>query len=235
MTVSALPNHLAQSESQGAHPGQPVAQFECGPYRNFVYLAVAWKARCALVIDPARELEPILEALATHGLELTGIVLTHTHHDHISGVPGLLERHPGLPVHVHPLDLHRLPAAYHSQVRPIEDGYRIPLGPGSADELQVIHAPGHSAGELCLLLETHEERYLFTGDTLFIRDCGRTDLPTGNDAQMYQTLQRLKTLAPDTLILPGHHYTRECASRLATELTSSPPLLAKSIEELAAL
>lgn len=235
MTASELPPHLAQSESQGAHPGQPVAQFECGPYRNFVYLIVDWRERCALVIDPARELEPILGALAAHDLRLVGIVLTHTHHDHISGVPGLIERYPELPVHAHPLDLHRLPEKYHSKVRPIECGDRIPLGPGSADTLQVIHAPGHSAGELCLLLETQTESYLFTGDTLFIRDCGRTDLPTGDDAQMYQTLQRLKTLDPDIIILPGHHYTRECASRLASELVSSPPLLAKSVEELAAL
>ena len=103
-----------------------------------------------------------------------------------------------------------------------------------------IHTPGHSAGELCYRLEATDLKgelrtYLFTGDTLFIRDCGRTDLETGSNAQMFESLQRLKKFPPDTVILPGHHYVRECASTLSREMETSPPLRCASIQELEAL
>jgi glyoxylase-like metal-dependent hydrolase (beta-lactamase superfamily II) len=187
------------------------------------------------VIDPARELDPLLTQLQEARLSLQGIILTHSHHDHISGVPRLLELHPDLPIHMHPLDAHRLPDELRTRIIPAHDHARIPIAPNGDLALQVIHAPGHSAGELCFQLQTPDECYLFTGDTLFIRDCGRTDLPTGDDTQMYATLQRLKQLSPDLIVLPGHHYTPECASRLGTELQISPPLLAGSVEELARL
>ena len=232
-----LPPHLAGNEATGIQTGEPVAQYELGPYRNFVYLAIDWFERSALWIDPSEEIDGVLHDLQSHRIELKGIVLTHSHHDHISGVPGLLLLFPQLPLYVHPADAHRLGENLRSNLKEVQDGDLISISGNGADSLalQVIHAPGHSAGELCLSFTAEKERYLFTGDTLFIRDCGRTDLPTGNDAEMFATLQRLKKLPIETIILPGHHYTHECASRLESELQLSPPLLSKTIEELAAL
>lgn len=78
-------------------------------------------------------------------------------------------------------------------------------------------------------------RFLLTGDTLFIRDCGRTDFEDGDNEQMFQSLQRIKKLPPATVILPGHHYQPETASVLELELLESAPLKCRSVEELAGL
>ena len=100
--------------------------------------------------------------------------------------------------------------------------------------VRVLHTPGHSAGECCYFFE-NGGKYLFTGDTLFIRDYGRTDFADGSNEQMFASLQRIKALPPETVILPGHHYVRECASILSKEIVESPPLRCGSVEELASL
>jgi glyoxylase-like metal-dependent hydrolase (beta-lactamase superfamily II) len=76
---------------------------------------------------------------------------------------------------------------------------------------------------------------LLTGDTLFIRDCGRTDLPTGSTTEMFSTLQRYKSLNPQLKIFPGHHYREEFWSTLEVVLRTSPPLQCESAEQLEAL
>jgi len=228
-----LPEALSRSTAQGWAVGEPIAQFELGPYRNFVYVVIDWASRKALWIDPAIEVAPILQGLQDHQLELAGVALTHTHHDHIAGLPALLTNLPNTIVHLHAAEAHRLKLPQKTRLNIVEEGSRIPLG--EATQLEVFHTPGHSAGELCLRYITHAEHYLFTGDTLFIRECGRTDLPTGNDRDLFQTLQRIKNLPPETIVLPGHHYAPECASRLEDELQTSPPLLAQTLEEFAAL
>jgi glyoxylase-like metal-dependent hydrolase (beta-lactamase superfamily II) len=198
-----------------------------------VYLAIDWAARKALWVDPASEIAPVRRALQDQQLELVGVVLTHSHHDHIAGLPALLAELPETRIYLHEAEAHRLKLPKETRLHFVDEGSRIPLGETS--QLEVLHTPGHSAGELCLRYITPVETYLFTGDTLFIRECGRTDLPTGDDIELFRTLQRLKTFPPKTIILPGHHYAPECASRLEVELQTSPPLLAQTIEEFAAL
>ncbi|MEO7163117.1 MAG: MBL fold metallo-hydrolase, partial [Bdellovibrionia bacterium] len=174
-----------------------------------------------------------LSCLKRNGFELTHIFLTHTHFDHIAGVPQLVKSHPHVPIVVHRDDLHRLDhfVMNSGKIKPVKDGEVVSVG---QFQIQALHTPGHSEGECCYLLPTNPP-YLFTGDTLFIRDCGRTDLPTGSNEKMFQSLQKLKKLDPNSVILPGHHYQDECTSTLAMELKVSPPLQCKSVEELASL
>src|SRR5262249_45381168 len=103
-------------------------------------------------------------------------------------------------------------------------------------KVKALHTPGHSAGE-CSYLVTSDGHppYLLTGDTLFIRDCGRTDLPTDSNEEMFESLQKIRSLPPQTIILPGHHYQKETASTLATELETSPPFQCKNVSDLASL
>jgi glyoxylase-like metal-dependent hydrolase (beta-lactamase superfamily II) len=110
----------------------------------------------------------------------------------------------------------------------LQDGQRLRVGELAVD---VIHTPGHSSGECCCLL-AGTPPVLFTGDTLFIRDCGRTDLETGSNEEMFASLQKIKRLPSDAIILPGHHYKPEYASVLSRELRESPPLLCRSVQEL---
>jgi glyoxylase-like metal-dependent hydrolase (beta-lactamase superfamily II) len=230
----SLPDHLSGAEARGLAEGSRVAQFELGTARNFVYLVLDWAARRAAIVDPQRDLAPPLEALERHGFGLESVLLTHTHHDHVAGVPELARRFPSLPILVHEGDRHRLRERDLPALRGIADGERLRVG---GLELEVLHTPGHSAGECCFFLPAgaKEPPFLLTGDTVFIRDCGRTDLETGSNAELFASLQRIKRLPPETVILPGHHYQRECASTLERELRESPPFRCRSVEELASL
>ena len=229
-----LPHHLSLTESQGLVKQEPIAQFEIGSMRNFVYLILDWKTRQAAIVDPQSDLSAPLESLEKNGFRLSRILLTHTHHDHIAGVPELRRRFPEVAVHVHADDVRRLPPGVTSLVK---DGDEIMVG----DLLvRAIHTPGHSAGEVCYFIPSGPGRpgatpFLLTGDTVFIRDCGRTDLDTGSDEEMFVSLRKIAGLPAESVILPGHHYARECASTLARELLESPPFRCRSVDELRAL
>jgi glyoxylase-like metal-dependent hydrolase (beta-lactamase superfamily II) len=229
MAEPALPAHLDSLAATGLHPGQAVAQFELGDYRNFTYLILDWPTRMAAVVDPQKDLSPWRSALDAHGFSLARVLLTHTHHDHVAGVPELTRILPHLPVHAHVEDAHRIPGVPLLQL--VSDGDR--LGVGSLS-VEVLHTPGHSAGECCYLVRA-DRPYLFTGDTVFIRDCGRTDFPDGSNEQMFASLQRIRKLPPETILMVGHHYAPEIATTLARELRTSPPFRCHSVEELAGL
>jgi hydroxyacylglutathione hydrolase len=199
---------------------------------NFVYLVVDWATRACAWVDPQRDLAPPLEAIEAHGLRVERILLTHTHHDHVAGLREVAARFPDAPVTLHARDRHRIASWPLPRIEELPDGTSFQLGDMA---ITAHHAPGHSAGALAYEFATGDRRYLLTGDTVFIRDCGRTDLPTGSVDEMFATLGRLSRLPPETIILPGHHYAPECASWLGRELEESPPFRCRSADELAAL
>jgi glyoxylase-like metal-dependent hydrolase (beta-lactamase superfamily II) len=229
----SLPSHLAETCALGAVNGEPIAQFEIGGYKNFVYLILDWETKKAAIVDPQTDLSAPLNFLKKHHFQLTGILLTHTHFDHIAGVPQLIKSYPDLPLYVHPGDLHRLEgkAFDPKPIRKLQDKDQIMIG---KTQIEVIYTPGHSPGECCYFLPG-KPPYLLTGDTIFIRDCGRTDLEGGSNEQMFQSIQKIKTLPPATIILPGHHYRPECASTLKKEIVDSLPFQCQSVQELSAL
>jgi glyoxylase-like metal-dependent hydrolase (beta-lactamase superfamily II) len=226
-----LPKHLTHDAPTGLQENEPVAQYEIGNYRNFVYLILDWKTKKASWVDPQEDLEQPLADLKKHGFELASILLTHTHFDHIAGVPKLLKLFPEIPLYVHALDLHRLSNDGQHRAYPISDEESVHVG---NLVVEAMHTPGHSAGESTYWLKAGQG-YLFTGDTIFIRDCGRTDLESGSTEEMFSTLQRIKKLPGDLVILPGHHYAKECASLLSDELKRSPPFQCTSVKELESL
>lgn len=214
-------------------PAVPIAQFEIGSYQNLVYLVLDWQEKKAAIVDPQSDLSEPLRALRENGFQLTGTLLTHTHFDHVAGVPKLVEEYPELPIFVHEDDLHRLNSKVqrNGRIHRLKDGDWISVG---SLRVQALHTPGHSAGECCYFIPGATP-YLLTGDTVFIRDCGRTDLETGSNDAMFHSLQKIKTLPAETVILPGHHYKPEYSSTLQKELEESPPFRCESIEELARL
>lgn len=227
-----IPAHLAGTSAAGLVPGHPIAQWELGSMKNFVYLLIDWSTRRAALVDPQADLRAPLGALAAHGLALDRVLLTHTHFDHVAGLPALVAERPDLEVVLHEDDLHRIEGTLEQggRARLVGDGETFAIG-----ELQVtaLNTPGHSAGHTCFHLPALGA--LVTGDTIFIRDCGRTDLDTGSDEAMFASIQRVKALPPETLILPGHHYRAEVASTVGRERETSPPFQVRSVAELAAL
>jgi glyoxylase-like metal-dependent hydrolase (beta-lactamase superfamily II) len=228
----SLPTHLSSGQAVGLIAGEYIAQYELGSMRNLIYLILDPSTQRAAIVDPQKDLRPIRE-LEANGYRLESIFLTHSHHDHVAGVAPILALDPELPIYVHEADLFRLKGVPEKNIRRVSDGEILRVG---TLPIHAIHSPGHSPGEVCYRVEPPRgPGYLLTGDTLFIRDCGRTDFPESSNEDMFSTLQKLKTLPDDLVVLPGHHYAGETASLLGIEKTMSPPLRCRSVDELAHL
>lgn len=228
----SLPAHLSSGQANGFISGEIIAQYELGSMRNFIYLILDAATKTAAIVDPQKDLRPLAD-LEANGFRLSSVLLTHSHHDHVAGVGPILARHPELPVFVHDDDVFRLKGVPEKNLRRVEDGETFRVG-----DLPVtaLHSPGHSPGEVCYRVQSQAgPSYLLTGDTLFIRDCGRTDFPESDNDAMFATLQRLKKLPDDLVVLPGHHYAPETASLLGEEKKMSPPLRCRTADELANL
>ena len=150
----------------------------------------------AVMIDAGGPVEPLLRYLERGQLTLTHVLLTHHHHDHVSQVAQVLERHPGTPVLIHEIERGQVAAATGT------------MGPGEAIqsgalEIEPIHTPGHSAGMLSLLINGTD---VFTGDTLFKGSVGGVRAPgsTSYADLKNSIMEKLLKLPPQTRIHPGH-------------------------------
>lgn len=160
------------------------------------YLWLIHDGRHAAVVDPG-DSGPILDALASHGLRLTAILLTHHHADHTGGVPALLARFP-VPVYGPRKD--GIDAVTH----PLAEGDRVTV-PELDLELDVLDVPGHTLGHIAYVRRTPGRHWLFCGDTLFAGGCGR--LFEGTPEQMAASLEKLAALPDDTEVYCAHEYT----------------------------
>ena len=188
-------------------------QLELGPMQNFIYLIGDPATHEAAVVDPGWEVPKIVAAAEADGYRITKAFLTHSHFDHVMGVGQLLAA-VDVPVYAHQDELPFLdidPANLKSTV----DEEVVDLGQLS---IRLLHTPGHTPGSHCLLVNGR----LFTGDTLVIGACGRTDLPGGNPTQLFKSFQRLKTLDDATIVLPGHNYAPQPTSTIGEEKQNNP-------------
>lgn len=145
-----------------------------------------------VVVDPG-EAPPVLNYIKENDLVLSAILLTHHHPDHSGGIASLLKRYPDIPVYSSVLD------RVEGVTRVVGEGEAIAL---NAHELvHVFEIPGHTRGHLAYLYRNA----LFSGDTLFSVGCGR--IFEGTALQMFNSLNKLKSLPKDTLIYCGHEYT----------------------------
>ncbi len=176
-----------------------VQKLALGAYQTNTYLLWADGGRSCLVIDPGYEADTILEAIASHGLTLEAILLTHGHFDHVGAV-GDLAADTGCRVFLHAAETAlpmQLTAGKLHYTDTYAEGDTLTL---AGLTFTVWHTPGHTPGSVCLCFGEH----LFTGDTLFEGSCGRIDLPCGDLMQMRQSLRRLAQLQGNYWVLPGH-------------------------------
>lgn len=156
----------------------------------------------AVVIDPLRHVEPVLALARTNAWTIDLVLDTHGHADHVSAGPALA-RQLGVPYHLHPYDavhpIDVLPARI--PIEFLRDGQEIAVG---ASTVRVLHVPGHTLGNVALLVD---DRYLLSGDSIFLRSISRPDLGGRGAAWAklhHQSLRRLLQLPDATLVLPGH-------------------------------
>lgn len=180
-----------------------------GSHKTNAYVVYDEETREALILDPGDEKKKIIKVVHEKGLKPIGILLTHGHWDHI-GAAAALRKQYACPLMAHKAEGTLLITPYynHSGERDLRlkadvellDGQRIPFG---SHALVVIHTPGHTAGSICLKLENAP--VVFTGDTLFSDDVGRTDLYSGSDAQMKNSIRKaLREWGSDWMLYPGH-------------------------------
>ncbi|MGQ0534731.1 MAG: MBL fold metallo-hydrolase [Methanobacteriota archaeon] len=195
-------------------------QMKLGPMQNFVYLLGDEDTRRAAVVDPAWDVPAILSELKSNGLRLETVLVTHGHPDHVNGVEALADA-TGAKVAAHASC-----KAVKKQVI-LDDDDHVLLG---SLEVRVLHTPGHQPDALCFLVENR----LFTGDTLFVGECGRTDLPGSDPEAMWASLGRLSRLDPKLIVYPGHDYGHAPSSPLAYELAHNYTLKPRTKEEFVA-
>lgn len=167
----------------------------------------------AIVIDPGDDSEEILRRLAGHNLTLKRMVCTHTHIDHVGAIHGL-QQHSPVSASIHEADLFLydkldLQAKFTGIPTPergvvddfVSDGDTLTC---QGVEIGVLHTPGHTPGSITLHL-SGDRGVLFTGDTLFLRSIGRTDLWGGSFPEIIASIQnKLMRFADDTIVVSGH-------------------------------
>jgi glyoxylase-like metal-dependent hydrolase (beta-lactamase superfamily II) len=181
-----------------------VKQFKLGPMENFSYVVWDDRHKEAAVIDPAWEPETIEAFLREEKLTLKLLLLTHAHPDHANAARYFLDKSPELSLTVHRDDAFLLEDA----IRPLnflKGDCELRLG---GTEIKVLHTPGHTPGSVSYLAG----KAVFTGDTLFIGECGRADLPGSDPRALRLSLLKLAALPGETVLYPGHAYTGSVSS-----------------------
>ena len=179
---------------------------------TYTYLLACETSRKAILIDTvAVELEHYTKLLDELNLELVYTLETHVHADHIT-CASLLRDHLGSKSIVH-----RDAGAMCADLL-VTDGIGFHVG---SIEIKVLHTPGHTSGCVSYLVGDR----VFTGDSLLINGCGRTDFQQGDSATMYQSVtDKLFKLPVDTLVYPAHDYTGKRVSCIAQEMALNPRL-----------
>lgn len=179
--------------------------------------------RAALIIDPVdTQLERDLAVLQARGLRLQWALETHAHADHITSA-GLLAEHTGARTAAPAL------CGIGTAAVQLQHGEALDFG---AERLRALHTPGHTAGSMSYLWRNH----VFTGDTLLINGCGRTDFQSGNAHALYRSITGvLFALPQDTLVWPGHDYQGRSHSSIGAEQASNARVAGRSEAEFVAL
>ena len=188
-----------------------IEQIEIGPMANFTYVVGSRSSRQVVIVDPAWDIDGLLKHIEEREYQLVAALATHYHPDHIgggmrghniAGVAELLERQPvKIYAHKHEADgVKKVTGLSNTDLVRVDSGDTLKVGDV---EIEFLHTPGHTPGSQCFRVKNT----LVSGDTLFIDGCGRVDLPGSDAEEMYQSLQKLKSLPDDTLLLPGHNYS----------------------------
>ena len=212
-------------------PAAPdVVQIEVGLLQNFCELVSCPETHEAAVVDPAWEVDRMLEQARRLGLRITKALITHGHNDHVEGLAALLA-HTDATIVVDEREAVHVRAALggaHANIEYCSDRQDTAVGRRG---VRALSTPGHTVGGTCFLADG----YVITGDVLFVGGCGRTDFPGGDTASLWRSLQRLGALPEETRVYPGHDYGNTATTSVGRELLENRYLRCATLEEFRAL
>jgi hydroxyacylglutathione hydrolase len=192
-------------------------QFKDSGPANMTYIVADEGCGKGVVIDPTGDLSRILGSIEGEGLSIEYVLNTHGHPDHTSGNKKIAVE-TGAKIAAHRLASIRKDVA-------LEDGSVLVVG---ALQIRVLHTPGHSRDSVCFLIDGR----IFTGDTLFVGECGRTDMPGGDAGALYDSLfNKLLKLSDSIEVYPGHDYGARPTSTIGHERKTNYVLEPRTKEE----
>jgi len=189
---------------------------------TYTYLVWDKVSKDAILIDGVKEnSDRDLRLIQEHSLNLKWTLETHVHADHITScgpVAKKLDAKIGVSIHA---DIHS------GECVKLEDESVTKVSPNMS--FKVLFTPGHTSCSVCFVIDGH----VFTGDTLFIRGCGRTDFQAGSSVDLYNSVRnKLFTLPDETIVFPGHDYKGEIFSTIGEEKEFNPRLkMSNSLED----
>ncbi|MGD6806069.1 MAG: MBL fold metallo-hydrolase [Candidatus Bathyarchaeia archaeon] len=185
---------------------------------NFSYLIADEATKEAAVVDPSYNADELIKTIKNQNLTLKYIINTHSHSDHTAGNTELQQ-------------LFGAKIAASKQTKnqadlQLDDSDTLSLG---KIQIKVLSTPGHTQDGICLLIDGEK---LLTGDTLFVGECGRTDLPGGNAKQLYETLfNKILKLNDEIEVYPGHDYGVKPSSTIGYERKTNYVLQPRTLKE----
>ena len=180
-----------------------VHQIEVGNMQNFTYVVEDEETNESVIIDPSWNLDLIQNIITRNNLDVKYVINTHHHFDHTLGNQAIVKETGAK------LIQHKESTLEHDIA--VSDGDKIKFG---NSELKVLHTPGHSKDSICLV----GDGKIFSGDTLFVGNCGRVDLPGGSSKELYHSLiDVLSNLDDDLILYSGHNYGSTPTSTIGNE------------------
>ena len=194
---------------------------------TYTYVVYDAQSLDAVIIDPVdTQLERDQKTLHSLGLKLRWAIETHAHADHITSA-GLLAEHLGAQT--------AAPEGCHIGTAAVQlvDGQMISFG---AFALKALHTPGHTAGSMCFYVATAQAGHVFSGDTLLIGGCGRTDFQSGSAKDMFNSLTEILFKLPEnTTVWPGHDYQGRTHSSIGHEMQHNARVAGKTLAQFEAI
>jgi hydroxyacylglutathione hydrolase len=195
-----------------------IEQISVGQMANFSYLITDdGEEKETAVIDPSWDLEKILEIIKKNGYRVKYIINTHSHFDHVLGNDQIVAITKCKVIqHQNSKEKHDIS---------VNDGDELKIG---KTLLKVLFTPGHSKDSICLIVDS---KIIITGDTLFVGNCGRIDLPGSDPEEMYNSLfEKILNLDDNLVVYPGHNYGYKPISTIGEEKKNNYVLVPRTKE-----